>query len=152
MQAKAQRHETLLRLVRLHRLGRQEEIVRWMAKAGFPVTQASVSRDIRELGLVKIDGRYVPLENLAADAPPDVPAGAAGLVTAVDSAGANLLVIRTTPGAASTVAIAVDNHRLAGVAGTIAGDDTVFVAVRGRAAIEKVARTLRGWVRPAKAG
>lgn len=152
MPSKAERHETLLRLVRQHRLGRQEEIVRWMAKAGFPVTQASVSRDIRELGLVKIDGRYVPLANIAADAPPEVPAGAAGLVTAVDAAGPNLLVIRTTPGAASTVAIAIENHRLAGVAGTIAGDDTVFVAIRGRAAMEKASRVLRGWVRPAKAG
>lgn len=152
MQDKARRHATLLRLVRHERLSRQEEIVRAMKRAGFPVTQASVSRDVHELGLVKVDGRYVPRDNLRVAAPPEVPAAVTGMVLEAEPVGSNLVVVRTSAGTASTVAVAIDDQRFAGVAGTIAGDDTVFVAVRHRAAQRRAAEWLRRWARESRRG
>ncbi len=152
MSDKAQRQALLLRLVRQKALSRQEAIVEQMRRAGFDVTQASISRDIHELGLVKVDGRYVSRANLAANAPPNVPAAVVGMVEAVEAVGGNLVVVRTTTGTASTVAVAIDDQQLGGVAGTIAGDDTIFVAVRSRPAQMRVIEVLRSWARVAKAG
>jgi len=149
---KSRRQAVLLRLVRQKALSRQEEIVEQMSRAGFEVTQASISRDIHELGLVKVDGRYVSRANLAANAPPNVPAAVVGMVDAVEPIGSNLVVVRTTIGTASTVAVAIDDQQLGGVAGTIAGDDTIFVAVRSRPAQNRVIDVLRSWARVAKAG
>jgi transcriptional regulator of arginine metabolism len=152
MPDKVRRQAVLLRLVRQRALARQEEIVAQMRRAGFEVTQASISRDIHELGLVKVDGRYLPRANLAANAPPNVPAAVVGMVIGVEPVGANLVVVRTTSGTASTVAVAIDEQALGGVAGTIAGDDTIFVAVRSRPAQMRVIEVLRSWAWVAKAG
>lgn len=67
----------------------------------------------------------------------------AGLITAVDPVGANLIVIRTRVGAASTVAVGVDGERFTDVIGTIAGDDTLFIAVRSRSGQGRVVAALK---------
>lgn len=152
MSDKARRQAWLLRLTRRKTLARQAEIVSQMRRAGFEVTQASVSRDVHELGLVKVDGRYTPRANLAANAPPDVPAAIVGMIQGVEPVGSNLVIVRTVTGAASPVGVAIDDQALKGVAGTIAGDDTVFVAARNRAAQRNVVGLLRSWARPARKG
>lgn len=135
------RRELVLALVASRRIETQEELVEALRERGVAASQASVSRDVAALGLVKVDGRYAP-------PPPEVPTGdprearVAAYLLAVASAGDHLLVLRTPPGEAPGVALAVDGLDLAGVVGTVAGDDTILVAVAGRKARESVSRRL----------
>lgn len=169
---KGRRQAELLKLARTRVLHDQEQIAHLMARRGFEVTQASVSRDVRELGLVKLGGRYVPAAEIVGAA--GATGGASGggeagersaawgvaeterpgggrsvgggpelgalrrrigeLITGVEPVGANLLVVRTPAGAASVAGAALDEEALPEIAGTIAGDDTLFVAVKSRAA------------------
>lgn len=129
---KHHRQQTLLRLVAERQLATQEEVVRALRAAGFPATQATVSRDIVELGLVKVarSGAHVygppaaspgggseRLRRFCEDYP--VEAAVAG----------TLVVLRSLPGTANALAAALDAARLPQVVGTLAGDDTVFLAV-----------------------
>ncbi|MCG3127853.1 MAG: Arginine repressor [Phycisphaerae bacterium] len=150
MTDKLKRQQALQRLIRRRPAHNQNEIVAEMCRLGFDVTQASVSRDISELGLVKLKGRYVSAETLTPRAagngrtPPPEPLGE--MITHVDTAGASLLVVRTRTGAATPIAVALDNTRLPEIVGTIAGDDTIFVAVRSRAAQGRVRALLKYWM------
>lgn len=141
---KEERQALLARLAREHALENQQQIVELLCKKGLEVTQASVSRDIRELGLVKVDGRYVRVGEVRrrkGDFEKDLRLDE--LITAVDSAGASLVVVRTANGAAGAVAVALDERKLPDIVGTIAGDDTIFIAVRSRAAQGRVTAFLR---------
>ena len=131
---KQQRQQSLLRLVSEKRLATQQDVVRALRAAGYAATQATVSRDIVELGLVKVarDGTHVY-------APPASMPTSGGIErlrrfceeypVQGDVAG-NLVVLRTPPGTANALAIALDTSGFTDVVGTIAGDDTVFVAAR----------------------
>ncbi len=139
------RQAALLKLIEQRQFGTQDELVDALHRKGFEVTQASVSRDIRQLGLVKLQGRYVspgPRSDSAgqADGPLE-----SELITGVASAGANLLIVRTRTGAASVVAAKLDEHKLPQIVGSLAGDDTIFLAVRSRAAQGQVVHFLRSW-------
>lgn len=155
-QDKQKRQAELLRLVRQRRLSDQQQIVRLMRSRGYDVTQASISRDVRELGLVKVDGRYIQLSELGQSRTAgELSERINGLVTKVEPAGANLVIVRTAVGSAGTVAVALDEHPLPDTIGTIAGDDTIFIAVRSRNAQGRVVRLLKsaiaqevGFVRP----
>lgn len=133
---KHHRQQALLRLVGERRLGTQGDLARALRGAGFPATQATVSRDVVELGLLKVarDGSH------AYAAPSAPPAGGSQRLRRfcenypVEAAAAgNIVVLRSLPGSASALAAALDAASLAGVVGTIAGDDTVFAAVAPRA-------------------
>lgn len=131
---KRRRQSALLRLVRRQAAANQAQIVQMLRDAGFEATQASVSRDLRELGLVKVNGRYQSVASLAR-ARGAAPADALHeLITSIEPVGANLIVVHVRVGAASTVAVEIDRHRSADIAGTIAGDDTILVAVKSRSA------------------
>lgn len=108
----------------------QEELQQQLEARGFKVTQSSISRDLRALGILKVSGRYVPSGALAAGA--DELQALAHAVRHVRPAGPNLLIVRTPPGQASAVGFAIDHAAWPEVVGTVAGDDTVFVAVRSR--------------------
>ncbi len=143
MWQKRRRHVALMRLIRQQPESNQAELARLLQREGFPATQASVSRDARELGLVKLDGRYVPARRLG-PRPRALPAlPESELITSVEPIGANLIVVRTRIGAASTVAVELDRQKLPEIAGTIAGDDTVFIAVRSRSAQGRVVAYLK---------
>jgi len=117
-----------------------------MRREGFRVTQASVSRDIRELGLVKLSGRYVSAARaLAAPAEDTAPEPEFGLILGAEPIGANLVVVKTRIGAASSVAAVLDHDLGKLAAGTIAGDDTVFIAVRSRSDQGRVVAQLNRW-------
>jgi transcriptional regulator of arginine metabolism len=106
------------------------------------VTQSSVSRDIAELGLIKAGGIYRQPSRLSADRhDPDTERIREGVLM-TEAAGANLIVIHTPPGEANRVAVAIDRLQWEEAVGTIAGDDTIFVAVHsapaGKALIDRI--------------
>jgi transcriptional regulator of arginine metabolism len=127
-----ERRETLKRIIRSKAVGRQTELVHLLKKAGHDVTQSSVSRDLRDLGVAKVGDRYM----LADDTNTTV-AGldtVAAFIQDAAAAGPHLTVVRTTVGSAQTVAAAIDRARWQEVVGTISGDDTIFIATAdGRA-------------------
>jgi transcriptional regulator of arginine metabolism len=145
---KFRRQAALLRLIRSQPVENQEQIVAMMLREGFRVTQASVSRDIREMGLVKLAGRYLSAKRALAKQP-DGPRLEleVGLITGLEPVGANLVVVKTRVGAASSVAVVLDHELGETAAGTIAGDDTVFVAVRSRCDQGQVVARLNAWLR-----
>ncbi len=131
-QAALARREALRRIITRSPVGRQEDLVRLLDRAGHHATQSSVSRDLRELGVAKLGDRYV-LPDESAPALEDFGAVAA-FVRDLKAAGPCLTVIRTTVGAAQSVAIVLDRAQWPEVVGTLSGDDTIFVATQGAAA------------------
>jgi transcriptional regulator of arginine metabolism len=135
------RRSMLAKIIREQEIGRQSELVAMLRKHGHIATQSSVSRDLRELGVAKMGSRYVLPEPQGA-----VKNDFASLkqfVNAVLTAGTNLTVIKTTVGAAQSVAVAVDTARWPEVIGTISGDDTIFVATSGARDQLKLGERLR---------
>jgi transcriptional regulator of arginine metabolism len=121
-----ERREAILDLLRQNRIARQSELVEMLASLGYAATQSSVSRDLRDLGVAKVGERYLAPQNLGG---PASDFGAlAGFVAGWSTAGSNLTVIRTSIGAAQSVAVAIDRAGWNEVVGTISGDDTIFVA------------------------
>ena len=134
---KQHRQQTLLRLVTEKRLATQQDVVRALRGAGFAATQATVSRDIVELGLVK-----VPRDGAHIYAPPAGVPASGGLerlrrfceeYPVQGAVAGNLVILKTPPGTANALAIALDTSGFSDVIGTIAGDDTVFVAAHNPA-------------------
>ena len=119
---KADRQKLILDVIEQRPITRQDELAEYLKDAGFTVTQASVSRDLDELGVVKADGRYMRVELPIAEASPFG-------VSAILPAGNNLLVVRCSSGLASAAAVRIDGTKIGGIVGTIAGDDTIFIAV-----------------------
>jgi transcriptional regulator of arginine metabolism len=130
---KHDRQQRILSLIQAKSVGTQEDLRALLENAGVPATQSSVSRDLEELGIVKQHGRYtLPRANGAS---------ARGLLS-LDQAGESLVIARTLPGLASAVAVEIDAAAIPDVVGTIAGEDTIFIAVRGakaqRATIKQI--------------
>ena len=135
-----------MRLVGSRRVRSQEALQRLLRRRGFAVAQPTLSRDVQALGLARTPTGYAaPAEPSAfvsrerRAAALDRALGQAGLSV---RAGGTLVVVRTAVAGADPVARAVDEAALPGVLGSIAGDDTVFVAVSDRAAARRVARRL----------
>lgn len=131
--AKSQRQRLIADWLHEHPVGSQEEIVARLSRAGIAATQATVSRDLIELGAVKVkrDGaiRYLlPGEVDPGHAASKLDRLLTEWVDTIVTAG-NLLVLKTPPGSANLVANALDAAGLAEIAGTIAGDDTIFIAL-----------------------
>lgn len=137
-----ERREAIMRILRGGRVRKQEELVRLLKKEGHQVTQSSVSRDLRDIGVLKAAGGYVlPTEDLSR-ANNDFSA-LAQFVRAIKPAGQCLTVIRTTIGAAQSVAVAIDKAEWPEVVGTISGDDTIFIATDGARAQTELNERLR---------
>ena len=123
------RRTTLAKIIREQSVGRQTELVAMLRKHGHIATQSSVSRDLRELGVAKVGDRYVLPD--AATGPKNDFSALRQFVRARSTAGTNLTVLKTTVGAAQSVAVAIDTARWPEVVGTISGDDTIFIATVG---------------------
>lgn len=123
---KAYRQGQILKVIERQQVHTQDELARELAKAGLQTTQVTLSRDIRELGLAKTGMGYQRFAGEAVAFGPDLTTIAGEFLTDAKVA-QNLLVLRTSPGNASTVASALDRERWEEVIGTIAGDDTVLV-------------------------
>jgi transcriptional regulator of arginine metabolism len=123
---KEQRQKKILSLIRAKRIGTQDELKEHLERSGVPATQSSVSRDLLELGIVKHNGHYtVPKAQTGAAA-----RGLLELLTAGDA----LVIARCEPGLASAVAVEIDRAGVEEIVGTLAGEDTVFIAVTERRA------------------
>jgi transcriptional regulator of arginine metabolism len=131
----------------------QEDLQRRLKRQGIQVAQPTLSRDLKALGLAKTAAGYV---SAAAAVPPEAREGA--LARAIGEfvlsvrAAASLVVVRTPPAGAHPLARALDEAALPDVVGTIAGDDTVFVATPGPTAALRLERRLRTPLAPARAG
>jgi transcriptional regulator of arginine metabolism len=138
-----QRQRRILELVSSRELRTQEELAEALATAGWAATQSSVSRDIAMLGLVKVDGAYRrPRHAGRPHGNPDLER-IADVVLSAESAGDALIVLKTPAGEANHVAIGLDRLAWPEVVGTIAGDDTIFVAVRDRASKARMLARLK---------
>src|SRR5215472_9234855 len=122
-----ERRGAIMRILREGLVRKQQDLVRLLKQAGHVATQSSISRDLRDLGVLKASGRYV--------LPPDEVTRANGdfgsltqFVRQLRRAGPSITVLRTTIGAAQSVAVAIDRAEWPEVAGTISGDDTIFIA------------------------
>jgi transcriptional regulator of arginine metabolism len=120
------RQSQILKLIRSSHLHTQEELAKALRGIGIPATQVTLSRDIRELGLVKTADGYAHGVPEAAPSGPEVAALVADFVEDIRMA-QNLLVLRTRPGNANAVAVALDKADWPEIAGTVAGDDTILV-------------------------
>ena len=136
------RHLKILELISTRAVRTQEELAEALAAEGWEVTQSSVSRDIAALRLVKVDGAYRRPPRGPEPADPDERRIGEGVLTA-EPAGDALIVVHTPPGEANRVAVAMDRLAWADVVGTIAGDDTIFLAVRDEPAQRRVLRGIR---------
>lgn len=140
---KLQRQAAILRVVRGRRIGSQDELRRALARDGYRVTQATLSRDVRELKLAKVsDARgshYVQPDD--AGVRPGFQAVLGALLTGIDGVGP-LLVLRTANGSAGAVAVAIDQAGWDEIIGTVAGEDTLLVVTRSQPGRRRVAARL----------
>jgi transcriptional regulator of arginine metabolism len=136
------RHLKILELISTRAVRTQEELAEALTAEGWEVTQSSVSRDIAALRLIKVGGAYRRPSSAIIPADPNVRRIADG-VLAAEPAGEALVVIHTPPGEANRVAVALDRLAWPDVVGTLAGDDTIFLAVKDGPAQRRVLGEVR---------
>lgn len=121
---KAERQKRILSLIRARKISTQEELSELLESDGISATQSSISRDLDELGVAKYRGHYaIPRASNGA--------AARGLLS-LDIAGDVLVIAKCEPGLASAVAVEIDGSAIPEIVGTIAGEDTIFIAVKDR--------------------
>jgi transcriptional regulator of arginine metabolism len=120
---KTDRQNSILELIAANQIGTQEELLASLESRGFAVNQSSVSRDLVELGIVKTNGFY--------NVPSKANYARFGLLS-LEIAGENMIVAKTEIGFAAAVCVRIDNEKITEIVGTIAGEDTIFIAIRGQ--------------------
>ena len=145
---KVARHEKIKELIQQYDIDTQEELASRLNEAGFKVTQATVSRDIRALKMMKVTGkdgksRYVILQELPTELGEKYTRVLHDALLTIDQ-GQNLVVVRTVPGMAMGVAAALDALEWEEILGCIAGDDTVMCAARTTEEASGVVKRLKG--------
>ena len=154
MKLKSDRIEVLKMLISSNDLGSQEEVLEALAKEGFQVTQATLSRDFKQLKVAKaasMNGKYVyVLPNETMYKRVASPRLASEMLRipgyrSINFSG-NMGVIRTRPGYASSIAYNIDNSHIDEILGTIAGDDTIFIVIKEGATQEQIIKGLSGIV------
>ena len=123
--ANGTRHQKILEIISAKPVATQQELAAQLSRRGFAATQSSVSRDIVKLGLTKLDGYYVASEDAVQ---------VEGPITEIDTAGDNIIVVRTEVGLAQPAALTIDRANIEEIVGTVAGDDTILIAVKNAAA------------------
>ena len=122
---KKDRQDLILKLIRTGHIGRQDVLAEKLGQEGCQVTQASVSRDLEELGIVKSNGFY--------ELPKVTSVTMEFGLRSLDTAGANMIVGKCDSGLASAITVRIDASHIEEIVGTIAGDDTIFIAVKDSA-------------------
>lgn len=149
MKKKANRLDAIKMIISSKEVGSQDELLQALGEAGFELTQATLSRDLKQLKVAKAantNGRYVyvlPNDIMYKRNNGQSPSEMlmySGFVSLQFSA--NIAVIRTRPGYASSMAYDIDNREYEGILGTIAGDDTIMLVLRERTSHEEVRRFL----------
>src|SRR2546425_4022653 len=142
--SKSYRHGQILKLIRSGRIFTQEELAKSLKKLGILTTQVTLSRDIHELRLVKTRDGYV--EMAVEGAGPQFHTLAAEFLLDVRAA-QNLVVLKTAPGHANSVAVALDDEEWTEVVGTIAGDDTILVIAPDTATATRIRNKLLAFLK-----
>jgi len=141
---KTERHAAVLELISSHDVGSQGELKKLLGTRGIDVTQATLSRDLRELGVVRVPGdkgaRYALPETVVGDAIPAVESLLPRYLSSIDGVG-ELIVLKTIASGAPPVSEAIDAAGWREVVGTVAGENTILVICRSAAARQEV--TLR---------
>ena len=144
---KERRLRAIAELIRGQALSSQEQLAERLAALGFAATQATISRDLEQIGAVKVrrDGHlsYALRDEVRSGPNPRLAAVFRDWVRSVEPA-SNLVVIKTPPGSAHLVGVALDNSDVHEIVGTICGDDTIFVACRSADEAEALAIKLHG--------
>ena len=142
---KTKRHAMIIKIIASRDVETQEELARLLGEQGFQVTQATVSRDIKELRLIKVltsEGhyKYATVEKAESDLQERFIRLFSNCVVSITNAG-TLIVVKTISGSASVAGEAIDSLKWPEIAGSIAGDNTIFVAIReGKNAAEIIKR------------
>lgn len=146
MVAKARRQREVARLIQSQQVASQSELVAMLSRRGIEVTQATLSRDLAELGVVKGSAGYQLLRDASAQVPDRTSAlqGAVRRMLLGAEAGGTIAVLHTAPGQAAALAVEIDRSAPEGALGTIAGDDCIFVACTSPAAARDLSAQLIG--------
>jgi transcriptional regulator of arginine metabolism len=148
MANKRARQATIREIIEAREVGSQEELRKLLRQRGWDVTQATLSRDLRELGVARVSAPEGSRYTLSANAPaggdgnPVLEAVLPPLFSTVDGVG-EMVVIRTVPGGAQPIARAIDAESWPDILGTLAGDDTILLICRSSAARERLVRRIR---------
>lgn len=151
---KKQRQEKIIEIIHEYEVETQEDLARFLNEAGYSVTQATVSRDIREMSLIKVPGirvkqRYTVSTEGGGGGSSGFGRQYTGVlqdgVVSMEQAG-NLLVIKTVSGMAMAVAAAIDAVKLEGIVGSIAGDDTILCAVKTEEQVASVMDSMQALI------
>ena len=148
---KTKRHDKILDIIGRYDIETQDDLIARLRKEGFEVTQATVSRDIRELKLSKVltgrgTYRYVRGDNKSVDVNVKFNNALVESIQRVDYAG-NIIILKTSPGLASAVATGIDAINMVEILGSIAGDDTIMVVVRDEESAEEIADKLKNMIK-----
>lgn len=143
--SKAYRHEQILKLIRARPLHSQGELAEALQRAGLPATQVTLSRDLRELALVKTPAGYAQVTAATTEEPAPAPELARILREFVRDLrpAQNLLLLKCDAGAAARVGVALDSARWSELAGSIAGDDTILLVCENQRRRQLLERRLR---------
>ncbi|MBO8159185.1 arginine repressor [Thermosyntropha sp.] len=149
---KSRRHFAIIDIISNQRIATQEELCEALKRNGFDVTQATVSRDIKELQLIKIPDEHgyryaMPASTPVRSSQERMKRAFADSVIAIDYSG-NIVVIKTLPGAAQSIASLIDTYDNPLILGTVGGDDTIFVAVKPEKAAAKIAEEFKSFIMP----
>ena len=150
MTQQIQRRDEILKVVRAQTVHSQEELLEILETRGFEVTQPTLSRDLREMAVVKTPNGYAEVGEITATiafAPSRFESVVRGLVISAIHAG-TMVVVKTPAAEAQPVALAIDAAGLEGVAGTLGGDDTVFVACTSTRTASAVAKRINSLIAP----
>ncbi|MCI8363844.1 MAG: arginine repressor [Eubacterium sp.] len=151
---KKQRQEKIIEIIREYEVETQEDLARYLNESGYSVTQATVSRDIREMSLIKVPGirvkqRYTVSTEGGGGGSSGFGRQYTGVlqdgVVSMEQAG-NLLVVKTVSGMAMAVAAAIDAVKLEGIVGSIAGDDTILCAVKTEEQVASVMESMQALI------
>ena len=146
---KTKRHRKILEIIKENIVGTQEELAEMLKKEGFNVTQATVSRDIKELALIKISAGN---DQYRYSFPTEITVSETRLRFMLKefvlnyAASENILIVRTAPGNANAVASALDNAQWAEILGSVAGDDTILVVARRKDEIPVIINKLESYL------
>ena len=148
---KTKRQEIILDIIGKHEVETQDDLIELLSKEGFAVTQATISRDIRELKLSKVltgrgTYRYVHGGHKNIDVNVRFNNALVDSIQRVDYAG-NIIVLKTYPGLASAVATGIDAIHMVEILGCIAGDDTIMVVVRDEDSTVEIADKLKNMIK-----
>lgn len=151
---KKNRQEKLLELVSMYEIDTQEELISRLENCGYNATQATISRDMRELKISKISTgrgsyRYVAPKQLVQDDDGSFfNAAVMSSVSGVVCSG-NLVILKTTPGLANAVAVGVEEMKIPEILGCVAGDDTIFIATPGETCSIEISEKIKKMLRKA---